>query len=430
MRIGIFTDTYPPFINGVSTSVYMLKKALEKKGHKVYIVTINNESLKYKFDEDNTVIRIPGVPIGIYDYRVSNIYPLRAMNIIRKWNLDVIHSHTEFSMGTFARIISRQFNIPLVHTYHTMYEDYTHYITKGYFDKSSKKIVEYLTLFYCDKTANELIVPTRKTYNLFKEKYEVDKNIYIIPTGIEIERFYRENISEKDINNVKKKLKLNDDSFNIVFVGRLAKEKNIDLLLNAHKRIVSVNKNINLIIIGDGPDVDEYKNTAKKLGIDNNVIFVGKIPWDDIPAYYSVSSLFATASTSETQGLTVIEAMASGTPPVCIDDESFRNTVVDGLNGRIFKDESEYVDIVLSLFKDKKTVDSYSKQARINAEVYSSKYYAESVLDVYKHAIENKKSDNYGVIGKIVDKIKNMEDMDEKNSSRKSKSDSKKRRDN
>ncbi len=425
MRIGIFTDTYPPFINGVSTSVYMLKKALEKKGHKVFVVTINNETLKYRFDEDETVIRIPGVPIGIYDYRVSNIYPIKAMNLIRKWNLDVIHSHTEFSMGTFARIISRQFNIPLVHTYHTMYEDYTHYITKGYFDKSSKKIVEYLTLFYCDKTANELIVPTRKTYNLFKEKYEVDKNIYIIPTGIEIERFYRENISDKDIKSVRKKLKLKDDSFNIIFVGRLAKEKNIDLLLNAHKKIVAKCPFVNLIIVGDGPDMEEYKNTSSSLGISENVIFAGKIPWDNIPSFYSVCDVFATASTSETQGLTVIEAMASGVPPICIDDESFRNTVVDSLNGRIFKSEDEYVEIILSLIKDRKTLDSYSKQARLNAEVYSSKYYAESVLDVYKHAIENKKS-NYGVLGKIVNKIKSMEEDNEEGSSRKSKNSSRK----
>ena len=225
MRIGIFTDTYPPYINGVSTSVYMLKKALERKGHQVFVVTINNESLHYKFDEDDTVIRIPGLPIGIYDYRLSFIYPIRAMNIIRKWKLDVIHSHTEFGVGTFARIISRQFNIPLVHTYHTMYEDYTHYITRGYFEKSSKKIVEYLTLFYCDKTANELIVPTKKTYDLFKEKYEVDKNIYIIPTGIEIDRFFIENVDNSNVEKIKKKLNIDFSSFNIVFVGRLAKEK-------------------------------------------------------------------------------------------------------------------------------------------------------------------------------------------------------------
>ena len=395
MRIGIFTDTYPPFINGVSTSVFMLKKALEKKGHEVYVVTLNTENMHYKFDENNTVLRIPGVPIGIYDYRVSGIYPIRAMNIIRKWKLDVIHSHTEFSMGTFARIISRQFNIPLVHTYHTMYEDYTHYITKGYFDKSSKKIVEYLTLFYCDKTANELIVPTKKTYDLFKQKYEVDKNIYIIPTGIEIERFYVENVDKKKVNSIKEKLKIKDDSFNIVFVGRLAKEKNVDLLLSAQKEIIKKNKNINLIIIGDGPDMEEYKGTSKKLGIDKNTFFTGKVPWEEVPLYYRIADVFATASTTETQGLTVIEAMAASVAPICIDDESFRNTVIDGLNGRIFKTEDEYIKIVLELSKDKKTLTQLQKQARLNAEVHSSKYYGESVLDVYKHAIEHKKYDNY-----------------------------------
>ena len=171
MRIGLFTDTYPPFINGVSTSVFMLKKALEKQGHQVYVVTVNNKSLRYRLDENGTVLRIPGIPIGIYDYRLTGIYPVRAINTIRKWKLDVIHSHTEFGIGTFARAFAKQFNIPLVHTYHTMYEDYVHYITKGYFNKSSKKIVEYLTMFYCDTTANALIVPTKKTYNLFKEKY-------------------------------------------------------------------------------------------------------------------------------------------------------------------------------------------------------------------------------------------------------------------
>ena len=421
MRIGLFTDTYPPYINGVSTSVNMLKKALEKRGHQVFVVTLNNESFHYMFDENNTVIRIPGLPIGIYDYRVTSVYPIRAMNIIRKWKLDVIHSHTEFSVGTFARFVSRQYNIPLVHTYHTLYEDYVYYITKGYFDKPSKKVVEYLTKFYCDNTANELIVPTKKIYDLFREKYNVDKNIYIIPTGIEIERFYTENILEKDIKAIKKKLNLAKDSFNILFVGRLAKEKNIDLLLSAQKKILAKNKNVNLIIIGDGPDMEEYKETSKKLGIDNNVIFVGKVPWEEIPKYYHVADIFATASTSETQGLTVIEAMASSVAPVCIDDESFRNTVVDELNGKIFKDEKEYVDIILDLSKDSKKLGMLQKQARLNAEIHSSKYYGERVADVYKHAIEHKKYDNYGLLGKLYGKIKDK-GRENETSNRKSKS--------
>ncbi len=406
MRIGLFTDTYPPFINGVSTSVYMLKNSLERMGHEVYVVTLNDKGFRYKFDDDKKVVRIPGLPIGLYDYRVTTVYPLRAINIIRKWKLDVIHSHTEFSIGTFARFVSRQFNIPLVHTYHTLYEDYVYYITKGHFDKPSKKVVEYLTKFYCDKTADELIVPTKKIADLFTEKYEFDKTLNIIPTGIEIERFYSENVDPKKVQAVRDSLKLSKDSFNIIFVGRMAKEKSLEVLIEAHKKICEQEKNINLLFIGDGPEINEYKDLVKKLKITKNVIFTGKIPWEEVPAYYQVCDLFASASTSETQGVTVIEAMAAEAAPICINDQSFTTTVTDGVNGRIFKTQDEYADIVLELYKDRKQLAKLQKQARIDAEKHSAKYYGESVYEVYKRAVKNKDYDNYGVIGKIVEKIK------------------------
>ncbi len=409
MRIGLFTDTYPPYINGVSTSVFMLKKALEKKGHQVYVVTVNNEDLHYKIDEDEHVVRIPGIPIGIYDYRLTGIYPIKAMNIVRKWNLDVIHSHTEFGIGTFARIIAKQFNIPLVHTYHTMYEDYIHYITKGYFDKSSKKIVEYLTLFYCDKTANELIVPTKKTYDLFKEKYEVNKCVHIIPTGIEIERFYTENVDKDKVRELKQRFQILKDEFTIVFVGRLAQEKNVEFLIEAQKELVKDNKDIRLLIIGDGPDADKYKELAAKLKIEDYVIFTGKVPYDEMPVYYQLADVFATASTTETQGLTVIEAMAAGITPVCIEDESFRDAVIDGLNGRFFKTKQEYVKIIKKLSTDYELLNQYAKQARINAESHSSKYYAERVLDVYALTQDRKA----GFFRRVIDNIKGRGDNNE-----------------
>ena len=206
MRIGLFTDSYPPFINGVSTSVAMLKNALEKKGHTVYVVTVNNSSIKYDYNEESHILKIPGVPIGLYDYRLSRIYPLKVINIMKSWDLDVIHSHTELGIGILARIFAKQFNIPLVHTYHTIYEDYTHYVNHGYFEKPSKKIVEHLTKFYCDTTAKEIIVPTNKTYKLLKDKYKIEKNIHIVPTGIEVERFFLENIDMKLLSSLKRKL--------------------------------------------------------------------------------------------------------------------------------------------------------------------------------------------------------------------------------
>lgn len=405
MRIGLFTDTYPPFINGVSTSVAMLKRALEQQGHTVYVVTVSNNALKHEYDEKERILKVAGIPIGIYDYRLSSIYPVTLINKMKKWNLDVIHSHTEFGVGILARLFAKQFNIPLVHTYHTLYEDYTHYITHGYFEKSSKKIVEYLTKFYCDKTANELIVPTNKIYSLFKEKYNFTKNIHIIPTGIEVDRFFEENINNKEVEMLKKKLGFKKNEFVILFVGRLAEEKNVEFLIEAQKKLVEYDDHIKLLIVGDGPDKQKYEQLSESLGLKDNVIFNGKAAWEEIPIYYHASNVFATASTTETQGLTVIEAMAAGVPPLCIDDDSFRGTVTDELNGRVFKNQEEYINQVIDFYENKKTIEVYSKQARVQAEHCSSRSYASSVLEVYQRALKEKK-EKTGIFTKIANFFK------------------------
>lgn len=260
-------------------------------------------------------------------------------------------------------------------------------------------------MFYCDTTANELIVPTKKTWDLFKDKYRLDKNIYIIPTGIEIERFYKEKIKKDSVVEVRKQLGLNDNDFVLLFVGRLGKEKNVDFLIEAQKDLITKIPNAKLVIIGDGPEREDFYNHAKKLKLLNNVIFTGMVPWEKVPIYYQLADIFVTASTTETQGLTVIEAMAAGVVPVCIDDESFRLTVVDGLNGKIFKNKRDYKNIIFNLYNDKKSLNNMARQARLNADLHSSKHYAESVLDVYKHAIESKKGP-FGLISDIIEKVK------------------------
>lgn len=401
MRIGIFTDTYTPFINGVTTSVLMLKKGLEEKGHKVYIITVNPETLHFSLDSTGTVLRVPGIPIGIYDYRLSSICPIKAIKQIKKWHLDIIHSQTEFGIGTFARIISKQFNIPLVHTYHTMYEDYVHYITHGYFNKTSKKVVEYLTLFYCDKTITELIVPTKKAWELFKDKYLVDRNVYIVPTGIDTDRFKLENNKEFNLIKERKKLNLSSNDFVIMFVGRIAEEKNIVFLLENMKTIIKKCPKAKLLIVGDGPDLNKYKKYCEKNKITNNVIFTGKVPWEQIPKYYLLSDIFATASKSETQGLTVIEAMSASLPVICIDDESFNNTVIDNLNGYIFKNNKQYNDIIVKIYNDKSLLKRLEQGAKNTSEMHSVKYFAERVLDVYKIAINNHPKSMIPIIDKI-----------------------------
>ena len=392
MKIGLFTDSYPPYINGVSTSVYNLREALKKLGHTVYIVTINDSIIKHEYDEKEKILRIPGIPIGIYDYRLSEIYPISTVKMIKKWNLDVIHSHTEFGIGIFARILSKKFKIPLVHTYHTLYEDYTHYITHNHFDKLSKKIVKDLTKVYCVKTAKETIVPTDKIYKLFKEKYMITKNISVIPSGINIERFFEENVQKDKVEQIKEKYGITKDDFTIIFVGRLAPEKNIEFLLNAQKKLIEKKIfNIKLLIVGDGPDKENYINISRKLNIFDKVIFTGKIPQEEIQYYYQCADAFVTASNSETQGLTVIEAMAAGVVPICINDMAFMEMLP---NKSLFSNQNEYINKLITFSTDENLRKEYKLEIRKKAEEYSSKSYAQKVLRVYNGVLNGGMKDN------------------------------------
>ena len=402
MRIGLFTDTYPPFINGVSTSVLMLKQGLEKLGHEVYVVTVNDESFSYK--EEDGILKIPSFPIGLMNFRQTGIYPIKAFNIIKKWKLDIIHSHTEFSIGTFARLISKQLNIPLVHTYHTMYEEYIYYITKGYFNSASKKLVEYLTLFLCDKTIDELIVPTEKTKELFKDKYKVKRDVYVIPSGIDTTRFYKEKIDKNEIINLKKDLGLKKTDFIVLYVGRIAKEKSIDFLINNFNSVLKRIPKAKMIIVGDGPDIKDLIDLTRKKGLENKIIFTGKAPWTDVPKYYSLCDLFVTASKTETQGLTVIEAMGASKPVVAIRDESFELMITDKKDGLFFDDEKSYVDMVYEVYKNKKLRDEISFNARLTADKYSPYNYAKNVLKVYEKVI----SKDTNVVKKVVHNVKNI----------------------
>jgi 1,2-diacylglycerol 3-alpha-glucosyltransferase len=293
-----------------------------------------------------------------------------------------------------------------------MYEDYIHYITKGYFDAPSKKIVEYLTTFYCDKTVTELIVPTKKTYDLFRDKYEYERNIHIVSTGIEVERFYRENNDNKETERIRKELGLSKNDFVLLFVGRLAAEKNVTFLIDNQVNLIKENKNCKLLIIGDGPDIEFFKRQARKLDISDNVIFTGKIPWEDIHKYYQIPDVFVTASHTETQGLTLLEAMAASVPVVALHDEAFSEVVIPNLNGYLFKDKKEYRNYIIKIMKDRSLFERLSRQARIQGESHSSKYYAEKVLDVYYAALggrepsEKEKKENRTFISKLKNVVK------------------------
>lgn len=408
MRIGIFTESYPPLVNGVSTSILMLENSLNKLGHEVFIITVSDNKKDYVLEKNGHILRLPSINlINCYDYKMTSVYPIKAVNMVKKMNLDVIHSNVEFTIGIFARFVSEQLGIPLVHTYHTNWEDYTHYISKNkkIIDDLLKKFLKYAIVFFEDKTVTELIVPSKKIYDIFKDKYKFTKNIHIIQTGIEINKFYKENFDQRSINNLKKELGINKKDFVILTVSRLAKEKSVDFIIDNHKELVKKYSNLKLLIVGDGPDVEKLKSQTFDLGISDSVIFTGKIPLSNIPLYYQLGDIFVTASKTETQGLTVVEAISSSLPVVAIKDESFSNSVIDDYNGYLFNDNESYIEKISKIYSDKNLYNRLSNQSRILSSNFSSEYFVLKILKVYEIAIENYKKDNKKIINRIKRKI-------------------------
>ena len=207
MKIGIFTDTYKPQVNGVVTSITVLERELRKKGHKVYIITTSDPEVH---SPESNVLRLPSLVFRpAPQYRLGMIYSNRVINKIKKLNLDIIHSQTEWGVGTFSRFAAKRLNIPLVHTYHTLYEYYTHYVTKGHFKKQARKLAQKISKFYCDM-CDSLVVPTEKVEKIIKS-YGVEKDIYIIPTGIDVERFYRKNYTDEERQQLRHEYSIQDD---------------------------------------------------------------------------------------------------------------------------------------------------------------------------------------------------------------------------
>lgn len=390
MKIGIFTDAYEPHISGVTTSIKMLKTALEQMQHEVYIVTANLDGNKFYYDEKNKIINIPGIKTGIYGTKLTNIYSRKAMNIIKKWNLDIIHSQTEFGIGFFSRIVAKKLNLPIVHTYHTLYEDYVYYVTHGHFDKFGRKVVIKITEYFCDKKCDELIVPTDKIKELFVNKYNIKRNINVIPTGIDTTKFQMNQQLQKDVDKLKKKHKIKDDDFVIGAVGRVAKEKSFDKLIETMSKLIKNNDNIKLLIVGAGPDLENLKKLSKDLNLENNVIFTGKVMYDLMPAYYNLFDIMTSFSTTETQGLTIIEALAASTPVVCINDDSFKEMVQDKYNGFLFNKSEDFIKQVLKLKDNVKLYENMKVNAKNSIYKYSKEVFASDVLKIYSKAIYKK----------------------------------------
>ena len=215
MNIGIFSDTYFPQLNGVATSIRTLTHALREKGHTVYIFTPSDPRCEGQ-PEDEDIFRLPSIPVYfVRDYRAGYIFPPHILKKIKKLNLDIVHTQTEFPLGFLGKLVSTTEGIPMVHTYHTMYEDYVHYIGGGHI--ISKNMAREFSCAFCN-TAMAVIAPTHKTEQLLSG-YGVTKPISIIPTGINTAHFRKENFDAAEILALRESLGLKADTPVIISIA-------------------------------------------------------------------------------------------------------------------------------------------------------------------------------------------------------------------
>ncbi len=386
MNIGLFTDTFYPQINGVSTSVLMLKKNLTELGHKVYVFTTTDPAASA--NEEHAIIRLPSIPFAS-TRRLSGWYHPLIAKKIRDLKLDIIHTNTEFSLGIFGKTMARSLQIPVIHTMHTIYEDYTHYIIKlNSLQPIARMAARKLTARFCN-SADLIIVPTVKVKDLL-QLYGVYQNIVVIPTGIELEKFSKSHFTSEEITNIKQELGITKDDKILINIGRIAEEKNIDEILFAMKNYLPEHPDLKLLFVGDGPAKTELETLTSKLGLEKQVIFAGEKPWNQIGLYYRLGDVFISASQSETQGITYIEALASGLPVVAKADKCLEGVVENGINGYTFLNDLEIIKALDQLLFDGKNKEQLSNKAVISSERFSAKHFALSVESLYQNLIETK----------------------------------------
>ena len=258
MRIGLFTDTFPPDLNGVANSTNILFQELKNHGHDVFVVCTRAGTGWAEWNEDHDILRLAGMKFKhLYGYAVTTPWHINALNEVRALNLDVIHVQTEFGVGIFARTCAKNIGIPLVSTYHTDYEDYTHYVNllkSNRVDDQMKKAVAFFTKLISDQSV-EVIAPSKKTKELL-ECYHVKPEIHIVPTGMRLSQFDPKKQTKKRTHEIRQEFGFSDTDRVVIFVGRIAEEKSLDLVIEGFAKAEKEGSKLKLLIIGKGPVVE------------------------------------------------------------------------------------------------------------------------------------------------------------------------------
>jgi len=363
MKIGLFTDTYKPQINGVVTAIDVLAKELSKN-HDVYIFA---PKVPGHEDRKKNVFRYSSFKFLFQpEYRIAVPYSIKE---IEDLHLDVIHTHTPFSIGILGAFVAKKNQIPLIHTYHTLIPEYVHYIT-SYGKPLTTKVAEKVSALYCN-LCDVVIAPSKNVKKLLK-KYGVKRRIEIIPSTI------KEPL-EVSTKEIKRKFGL-DNKKVLLFVGRLGKEKNVDFLLRVFKKVNNKDPDTHLLIVSSGPERKNLENLALELNVP--VTFTGYLSDKDLARCYKAADIFVFASTTETQGLVLLEAMSYGKPFVAVKAGGI-NIPKGGLMAKC--EEKDFANKVLKVLKNDKLRKRLGKEGREYVKEFSP---TNKLLKLYKEMMK------------------------------------------
>lgn len=338
MRIAIFTETYLPQINGVVTHIKILKEGLEALGHTVLIVTADSKAHTH-YLKDN-VLHCPAHNLKrIYNLDLASPVSRTRLKYLREFRPDIIHVHNEFSIGLSGMAIAKILKVPLVYTLHTMYDDYIYYIAPKPLIPLTKKLSHrYFRMF--PQNAAVVTGPSKKCQEY---TYEIgsDKKVEVIPNPVELDAFAPQTSTPQQRAQIREQYHIPQDATVACFVGRLGREKSVDVLLRFWAQEMKPQDNMRLLIIGDGLEKEPLEQLAQQLGITDTVIFTGKVLHPDLPPYIHTCDIYVTASLSDTNSISMLEGMAGGLPVLQLYDELNADQVTDGVNGYMFRDAAE-----------------------------------------------------------------------------------------
>jgi 1,2-diacylglycerol 3-alpha-glucosyltransferase len=383
LHVAQYSNAYHPVVNGVVRSVSAFRRALTDLGHNVFIFAQGSSDY---VDQERFIFRYPAIELPLAN-KLPVAIPLsrfidRLLPILRP---DVIHSHHPFLLGQTAANKAQELDIPLIFTFHTRYRDYSHYVSLN-----QKFVKEAIDRWLGDYMAHchHIIVPSESIRNLLAEEYGVVQQVTTLPTGIELAPY-----RQADGRRLREERDWGDDVV-LISVGRLAQEKNWDLLLTAAATVLQQEPKVRLVIVGDGDERPALEALCQQLGIGGRVEFTGTVPFEQIPHYLKAADLFVFASVTETQGLVTMEALAAGLPVVAVDATGTSDVVVDGQQGLLTENDSQALaGAIRQVIGDPDLRRRFRHAALEQAATFDIGRQAQALVAVYEQALVDKKAE-------------------------------------